>query len=65
MIQRLQIGARRRLLAAQRGEPDAVVVEAAEQRFDFAHAAAAVGRGLVEDAELRFLLGDGELGEAG
>ncbi len=51
------------LLAAQAGEPEPVVLERGEERLDLAHAAAAAGIGLVEDAELRLLLGDGELGQ--
>ena len=56
---RLQVGARLGLLAAQAGDPCVVGAERTEERFDLAQAAAAVGRGLIEDAEFRFLLGDG------
>ena len=55
MIHGLQIRARWRLVATQGGEPHAIVAKAAEQRFHFANTAATVGRGLVEDAETRFL----------
>src|SRR5260370_6935200 len=56
MIERLQIGSSRRLLATQSGEPDAVVVEASKERFDFPHSAATVRGVLIQDSKLRLLL---------
>ena len=37
----------------QAGDPGGVGAESAEERLDFAQAAATIGRGLIEDAELR------------
>ena len=46
------------LLAAQAGEPHAIAGDGFEERLDLAQLAAAVGRGLIEQPMLRFLLGD-------
>src|SRR5260370_23685135 len=56
MIDRLQIGSSRRVLATQSGEPDAVVVESSKERFDFPHSAATVRGVLIQDSKLRLLL---------
>ena len=48
--------------AAQARDPGGIGPESAEERLDFAQAAATVGGGLIEDAELRLLFGDGLLG---
>ncbi len=40
------------------GEPDLVIGEAGKQRTDFAQLAALIGSGLIENAELGFLIRD-------
>ena len=52
----LEIRARGRLVAPERGKPRVVVLQAAEQRLDFAQLAAARRIGLVQNPELRFLV---------
>ena len=51
------------LLAAQAGNPDAIVGDGFEERLDLAQLAALIGRGLIEQAALGFLLGDGFFGQ--
>ncbi len=56
-------GAAAGLLAAEAGKPEFVTGDGTKEGLDLADAAAAIGSGLVEEAELGFLLGDGEGGQ--
>jgi hypothetical protein len=58
-VEDLQVSASGRLDAAETSEPHIVVLESIEQRTNFTELAALVGLGLIQDAELRFLLGNG------
>ena len=51
IINFLQIGAGRRLLPSEAGEPEVVWLQAGKQWLDFANPAAARGIGLVQDSE--------------
>jgi hypothetical protein len=52
-------GAAAGLLAAQSGEPDLVVCNGGEERFDLAQSAASIGGDLVQQAVFGLLLSDG------
>src|SRR5439155_4698970 len=57
----LKVSARRRLLAAEAGEPRFVIRQTGEERLDFTESAAAIGSALVEDPVLLLLVGNGLL----
>jgi len=59
----LQCSATLGLFATEAGEPELVAIERGKERFDLPQTTTATGIGLVEDAELRLLLGHGEFGQ--